>query len=501
MKILKSFYNQPGSAAFNILANLSGRFWSSLLSLWSVPIFISMLGAESFGLIGFFSTFDVLFNFLDFGLSTTINREIARNMAQGGDPGKNKSILRTFETIYWSIGIFILLCMLASSGWIAANWVKIDNLSISDVRTALMVISVAFWARWPVSLYTGVLRGLQTQVIQNVILVVSATVKVAGGILALNLLAPTIRVYVTWYAFACVFEITLVSLAAWGQLNRISLSSIALFDWSVIQRTWKFALSFNLTGVIGVLIASADRIVISKVLPLSQLGYYSVASTAAGAMPMVSTALMTAFFPKFVSASVEKDNRLLNKSFWFTFELCCFISIGLALFVVFYSRELLQIWTASNEVVLNANLPVVFLALANMVNAITSVPYTLLVAQGHTKVTLFFNVAAAIIFIPAQILIIPVYGLPGAAIIFLLFNSAMLLYYLFFTNRLIMRGNFLKPVAMITSSYALIGLFCMGLPGLLSTGITQIIIQILFGLLYILFGVAVLKSGRMYPRA
>ena len=62
----------------NILANFSGKAWQVLMSLAFVPLYIKFMGIESYGLVGIFASLLALFGLLDMGLSTTLNRELAR---------------------------------------------------------------------------------------------------------------------------------------------------------------------------------------------------------------------------------------------------------------------------------------------------------------------------------------------------------------------------------------------------------------------------------------
>ncbi len=62
----------------NIIANFAGQGWAALMALAFVPLYIKFLGIEAYGLIGFFAMLQGAFQILDFGLSQTMNREMAR---------------------------------------------------------------------------------------------------------------------------------------------------------------------------------------------------------------------------------------------------------------------------------------------------------------------------------------------------------------------------------------------------------------------------------------
>ena len=62
----------------NILANLIGNFLTAIVFVIVIPVYVKYLGVESYGLIGFFASLQIIFSVLDMGLSATLNREFAR---------------------------------------------------------------------------------------------------------------------------------------------------------------------------------------------------------------------------------------------------------------------------------------------------------------------------------------------------------------------------------------------------------------------------------------
>ena len=93
------------SIRINILANLAGKAWSALMGLAFVPLYIEYMGIESFGLVGFFVTLVGVTTILDMGLTTTLNRELARLSALPDAAAEMRTLLHTLEIIYWGIAI------------------------------------------------------------------------------------------------------------------------------------------------------------------------------------------------------------------------------------------------------------------------------------------------------------------------------------------------------------------------------------------------------------
>ena len=62
----------------NLGANFVGKGWSALMGIVFIPLLIEFMGVESYGLVGIFTTLQAVLVLMDMGLTTTLNREIAR---------------------------------------------------------------------------------------------------------------------------------------------------------------------------------------------------------------------------------------------------------------------------------------------------------------------------------------------------------------------------------------------------------------------------------------
>ena len=62
----------------NIYANFSGSAWSTIMGLIFVPLYIRIMGVESYGIVGVFTSLIGILAVLDLGLSQSMSREMAR---------------------------------------------------------------------------------------------------------------------------------------------------------------------------------------------------------------------------------------------------------------------------------------------------------------------------------------------------------------------------------------------------------------------------------------
>jgi O-antigen/teichoic acid export membrane protein len=244
-----------------------------LMSFAFVPFYIYYLGLEAYGLIGFFATLLAVFSFLDLGLPTALNRELARRSSSSVDHGTMRTVVRTLELVYGGIGLIIGGLVFALAAPIVSYWLNTATLSAAQAETAIRLMGVVIALQWPTGLYSGGLLGLQKQVIANVILAGVTTLRGLGAILVLAFIDSTIAAFFAYQAF--------VSLAAVVVSRSILTSYLppgkARFEIGVFKAVWRFAAGMMGVSVTTIILMQTDKIILSGVLPLEEYSQYVLA--------------------------------------------------------------------------------------------------------------------------------------------------------------------------------------------------------------------------------
>src|ERR1700739_900012 len=179
-----SLDRQPKSSfKFDLFANFAGTGWSALVQFACIPFYIRFLGIEGYGLIGFYLMFQAMLQVLDFGISPTVNREMARYSVRPEKAAEAGEFIRTLELGYWLIGAIIGLVTLAAAPLIATHWIRTTNIPVENVRQAVMIMGILAVFQWPVSFYQAGLIGLQRQVILNVLKICMVSLGAGGAVL------------------------------------------------------------------------------------------------------------------------------------------------------------------------------------------------------------------------------------------------------------------------------------------------------------------------------
>ena len=109
----------------NVLANYASQFYVTIVGIVMVPLYISYMGAEAYGLVGFFALIQGWFQLLDMGLTPTISRETARFRGGVTDALTLRQLFRALEFIFVGIAALGATAMMAGSGFIAGSWLRV----------------------------------------------------------------------------------------------------------------------------------------------------------------------------------------------------------------------------------------------------------------------------------------------------------------------------------------------------------------------------------------
>ena len=155
------------TVARNIAANAAGAAVGLAVLLVAVPLYLRLLGAEAYGLVGLFATLMAAAAALDLGLGATLNREVARMTARLTDSPEFADVVATLRAAGWLVGLVLGALFAALAPLIATRWLTPSTLSTGDLRLALILMGVAVPAIVARSVQFAGLSGLQRQALAN----------------------------------------------------------------------------------------------------------------------------------------------------------------------------------------------------------------------------------------------------------------------------------------------------------------------------------------------
>jgi len=409
----------------NVIANYIGQGWTSLMGIAFVPVYISYLGMESYGLIGVFALLQAWLTLLDMGMTPTLNREMARFQAGAHSVESIRDLLRSLEGICLAMALLIWGGVSLSSGWLAAHWLKVEKLPLDTVAGAIAIMALMASLKFVENFYRSALMGLQRQVWLNTAGSLLATLRWAGAVGVLAWVAPSIRAFFLWQAFVSILNVLAFIVAMYRSLPPASRP--ARFSPDQLQAISRFAGGMMVQSLLVLLLMQVDKIILSRLLTLQMFGYYTLAGTVAAALYQLTTPVTQAYYPRFSELVVRDDQEELKRVYHHGAQLVSVMLGPAALVLVFFGGRILQLWTGNAVVAQQAGPLLALLALGTMLNGLIHIPYMLALAHGWSGFAVRVNSVAVAVLVPAIIWATPRYGAIGAASIWVLLNCGYLL--------------------------------------------------------------------------
>ncbi len=431
----------PG-VTIDIVFNLLGKGWVALATVLIAPWLIQFLGIETYGLLGFFTTLQTILLLVDFGFSTTLNRVIAGSA--DGIPPDVLALARALERVFFAFALVILGLILVAAPWVAAHWLKTSTLTIDETRHAMQLMGAAIALQLPFMLYTGGLAGLGRQIDVNIILVCCTTLRFGGGLI---ILAATRRLdaFLAWQIVATGIQTVWARTDFFRRLRSRTAHGHAVER--VLRRHARFTAGVGLTAVLGVALTQLDKLILSRLLPLEDYGYYIMAWTLSTTLFLLAGPVVTAFFPR-LSAEIAKPQGRPDKLYHSGHQILSAIVVPAASLLLLRPGEILTLWVGEGHAGTQTISLIAMLSVGTWLNTAAQFPHALQLAHGFSHFGLYANTILALLTIPSLYFGVAMAGAVGAAWVWVALNAGYVLIGVPLMHRWLLRGQYLHWLAL-----------------------------------------------------
>lgn len=397
----------------NLIANYLGQGWTALMGLAFIPLYIKFLGIEAYALIGLFALLQVWLSLLDMGMTPTLGREMARFTGGSHSNESIRDVLRSIEIIALGIALLIAGSVAFGSNWIATSWLKAEALPVDVVAQALAIMGLVTALRFVEGLYRSAIVGLQRQVLFNVVNSTMATLRGIGAVGILVWVSPTIEAFFLWQGAISIAILGILAITTYGSLPRGDRAG--RFSFEALRGMWRFAGGMMGITFLALLLTQVDKILLSKLLSLSEFGYYALASTVAGGLYVLVGPVTQAWYPRLCEFHARGDDHALADTYHLGAQLVSVIFGSQAIVLILFAEPFLLLWTQDVELTQRTNPLLSLLVLGTLMHGLVGLPYKTQLAYGWTGLSVRVNIVAVAFIVPALLWATPRYGAIGAA--------------------------------------------------------------------------------------
>jgi O-antigen/teichoic acid export membrane protein len=408
----------------NIAANYASQIYVTLVGIVMVPLYIRHMGAEAYGLVGFFAMLQAWFNLLDMGLTPTMARESARFHAGAMGVLEYRRLARALEGVFWAVALLGGGLLFALSGVVAAKWLNASHLPAADVQMALQLMAIIIALRWTGGLYRGVITGAEKLVWLSGFNSTIATLRFVAVLPVLVWVSATPQTFFSFQLGVAVLELAGLCAMAYRLLPAIPQGQRIQWQWAPLKPVLKFSLSIAFTSSVWVLVTQTDKLLLSSILPLADYGYFTVAVLVAGGIMVVSGPISSALMPRMTRLHAQGEQAQLIALYRQATQLVTVLAMPVALVLIFFAPQVLWAWTGNAALVHHAAPVLRLYAIGYAFLVVGAFPYYLQYAMGNLRLHLWGNAFLLVLLIPSVVWAAQHYGMVGAGWAWLLANAA-----------------------------------------------------------------------------
>jgi O-antigen/teichoic acid export membrane protein len=429
------------SRTHSVLWNGTSRLLQVGLQFVFVPIYISLLGPASYGLVVLSATLMAAFAFLDHMTSSAVTREFGMhngNLDRSSDLWK---ILTTLERFSFLVALAIAFSAPFLGFYLTSHWTKIDGLDQATLWIALILIGGALASQFIGTLYAAGLMGLQRQKLLSVIRVFWTPAYYAIGAVLLLVVERSVIVLFAWQMTAFLMLATTMRWALWKTMPAVPDGQHS--NDKVIKDIGRFGAGSLIMGLTGAAVSQIDKFMVASVSQPAQFAAYGLAmSIVMQAMTLASGPFATAMYPHFSQLLADKNETVLRHSYhrWTQVVVMISVLVGGTLFLL--GPLLIDLWLGANSVLapdIKRLLPIVLIAW--VINGAITTPVMLIMASGKLHLIYGINLAAvvlALVFLP---LALSRWGFEAGAFYWLAVNLAYCIVMVALMHRSVLKGS------------------------------------------------------------
>lgn len=420
----------------NVLASYVSQIYTALIGILIVPVYIQYMGAEAYGLIGFFTMLQAWFTLLDVGLTPTVSRETARYRGGSISPLFFCQLIRALTVIFAGLAIVGICILWGLSELISEKWLKVKELSLSDIDLAVKIMCFCVVLRWMGGLYRGVITGSERLAWLGGFNASIATLRFVVVLATMSMYGYSPVVFFLHQLVVALIEFVGLAFFAVRLLPaRSDLNGSVGWSFKPVLSVLRFSLSVAFTSSVWVVVTQSDKLVLSGILSLGDYGYFSLAVLVASVIMIISSPISSAIMPRMAKLHAEDNAKELLAIYRKSTRLVSAIAGSVAITMAFCAEKLLFVWTG-DEVLSEKAAPILRLyVLGNGLLAVGAFPYYLQYAKGTLRYHLIGNGLMVVFLIPSIVYAAIHYGAIGAGWAWFAVNFAYLFIWLSYVHR------------------------------------------------------------------
>ena len=393
----------------NFALNVIGMTIPIGVTLITVPIYFAHIGAERYGVLSIVWILLGYFGFLDFGLSRATTNALSKLAHRSVI--ERSGVLVTALCLNLLFGILGALILYLFGSILITHILSMSDALRSEVQGAFPWIACML----PLALVAAVGRGSidarEHFLAINLLDLAGVILGQVIPVLCAVFINPTLTIVIP-----AVFSANAIFVALmFAFIARTERITIRAFDRNRVKDLVGYGAWVSVTNVVGPLLTSIDQIFVGWRLGAAAVAHYSVPMNLVGRSQIIAGALGRTLFPRFSRLGTEDAMQLAERA---VISLACAFGFICGPAIIF-GNAFMILWMGPTFAS-HAGPVVEILMIGAWINGVAFIPFSLLQGQGRPDLVAKIHALELLPFIAILWYLLQRFGLPGAAMAWVL---------------------------------------------------------------------------------
>lgn len=388
----------------------AGQLVSSIVAIVTTRYTALGLGPAEYGLYALVLVVLAYASVLDLGLSFALVKQVAEHDAVR-DRRRVERLLAAAMAVYAGVTVVLVVILVAGAPLIVRHVLHPPPELVASTHTTLLILACVVPFTSLTTVFTALLRGLMRfeyvgafSVVSNCAFSVGAAVLVQTG--------ARMPEIVAWYVVISAATAAANVLAVRRVVPGLTLGLRA--RWTDVRSLLAFGRFMALNQVGATAIQHLDKVVVARLLSVGMVGYYTVPCYVSQRLGALGASVANVAFP-FSSARLARGELdELRRGYFQAARLLAWVTMAPVLVAVVHADDILRFWL--NDVFATHGASVLrLMAVGVWAISIASLDAVSIEGSGRPWMTTLFMLAAGAVNVVGLVVLVPQFGLAGAA--------------------------------------------------------------------------------------
>jgi len=400
--------------ARNAVLNVVGLATPILAALVCIPILVSGLGTEKFGVLTLGWVVIGYFSFFDFGLGRALTKVVSDRLGNGGTADIPR-LTWTASVLMFVLGIVGAILFIALTPWLVIDLLKISPELQREAITSFYIMGACL--PWVISTagFRGLLEAHQKFGSVNALRAPMGVFNFAGPALVLPFSTSLVAV---------ILAIAGLRVVAWGAHVAVCLRAFPALrqQWGVCRQAARELVTvggwMTVSNVISPFMSYLDRFFIGAMISVTAVAYYVTPYEVISKLMLIPISVVGVLFPAFALSSATERRRtaeLFDKGLRIIF----LAVLPPTLLAITLAPEALYLWLGQ-EFAVNSARVLQLLAIGIFINALAQIPFSAVQGMGRADLTGKLHLIELPFYLVALWFLAERFGIAGVALVWVL---------------------------------------------------------------------------------